>query len=104
MSIARRVQKNLASSSDDLTEIEEIKREEGGKKYAIMTVDYMAEGHDGYDCMKGSNYIINDEEGQIMGTLIRSYLLGLSTVGFIAFHLFILKDPQVHNTSSTYRA
>lgn len=38
----------------------------------------MAEGHDGFECLIGCKYLIDDEQGQIMSTLVRRYLLGWS--------------------------
>lgn len=58
-------------------EFEEVKRERGGKKYAIVTREYMAEGHDGYECLANQKMIIDDEQGQMMSTIVRKYLLGM---------------------------
>lgn len=102
MSIALQVQKPIEGhDSGDSTpylrvEYEEIKREERGRKYSVVTREYMAEGHDGFECLKGQKYLIDDEQGQLMSTLVRRYLLGQSHIGFIAFH--ILKTPQVLTT------
>ncbi|KIJ34629.1 hypothetical protein M422DRAFT_213016 [Sphaerobolus stellatus SS14] len=46
------------------------------KKYKVMTREYMAQGHDGYEAFKGANYLIDDENGVIMSSLVRKYLLG----------------------------
>ena len=37
---------------------------------------YMAEGYDGFDAMKNRKFIVDDENGQIMSSIIRSFLLG----------------------------
>ncbi|KAK7693184.1 hypothetical protein QCA50_002750 [Cerrena zonata] len=65
-----------STSAPLLTDIEEIKRERDGKKYAIVTREYMAEGHDGFIPLKGSKYLVDDESGQMMSTIVRKYLLG----------------------------
>lgn len=65
----------------------EINREEGGRKYKIVTREYMAEGHDGFLPLKGKTYLIDDETGQLMSTLVRRYLLGESTVIVIVQYL-----------------
>jgi len=44
--------------------------------YTVITRDYMAQGHDGYDAFKGCNYVIDEEQGIIMSSLVRRYLLG----------------------------
>jgi 5'-nucleotidase len=36
----------------------------------------MAQGYDGFTAMKGRKFIIDDENGQIMSSIIRSFLLG----------------------------
>lgn len=59
-----------------LVDIEEIKREKDGKKYRIVTREYMAQGHDGFDALKGHPYLVDDESGQMMSTIVRKYLLG----------------------------
>lgn len=43
---------------------------------AQITRDYMAQGYDGYEGLKGRKFIIDDENGQIMSSIIRSFLLG----------------------------
>lgn len=70
----------ISGSSDSapfLTDVEEVKREKGEKKYAIVTREYMAQGHDGFLPLKGSKYLVDDESGQMMSTIVRKYLLGL---------------------------
>lgn len=54
---------------------DEIKREKGGRKYIIVTREYMAQGHDGFLPLKGNKYLIDDEVGQMFSTLVRKYLL-----------------------------
>ena len=50
--------------------------------YKIVTREYMASGHDGYDVLKGSKYLVEDESGQMMSTVVRKYLLGESKTEF----------------------
>ena len=59
---------------------EEVKREKGGRMYRVVTREYLASGHDGYDMLKGNKYLIEDEGGQMMSTVVRKYLLGKLTV------------------------
>jgi 5'-nucleotidase len=54
---------------------EEVKRERGGRKYKIVTRGYMAQGHDGFSSLKGQPYLIGEEDGQMMSTIVRNYLL-----------------------------
>lgn len=54
---------------------DEIKREKDGRKYTIVTREYMAQGHDGFLPLKGNKYLIDDEVGQMFSTLVRKYLL-----------------------------
>ena len=37
----------------------------------------MAQGHDGFTSLPGHRYLIDDEEGQLMSTIVRKYLLGM---------------------------
>jgi hypothetical protein len=54
---------------------DEIKQEKNGRKYSIITREYMAQGHDGFAALKGNKYLIDDEVGQMFSTLVRQYLL-----------------------------
>lgn len=36
----------------------------------------MAQGYDGFEGLKNRKFIIDDENGQIMSSIIRSFLLG----------------------------
>jgi len=60
----------------ELTVDEEVKRETGGCKYNIVTREYMAQGHDGFQSLKGQRYLVGDEEGQLMSAIVRNYFLG----------------------------
>ncbi|OJA12754.1 hypothetical protein AZE42_07929 [Rhizopogon vesiculosus] len=73
------LQKDVANSeSNGITVVDgdEIKPDKEGKKYKIVTREYLAQGNDGYDALTGHNYIIDDETGQIMSSIVRKYLLG----------------------------
>ena len=59
-----------------LKDLQEVKRERGGKKYKIVTREYMAQGHDGFEALKDHKYLVDDETGQMMSTIVRKYLLG----------------------------
>ena len=81
LSIALQVHKKIDdrtpgdSTPNLLMDFEEVKRE-GGRKYSVITREYMADGHDGFDCLKGNKMLIDDEQGQMMSTIVRKYLLG----------------------------
>ncbi|KAJ3522883.1 hypothetical protein NM688_g8808 [Phlebia brevispora] len=64
------------SSTPVLVDIEEVKRVKGGRMYTLVTREYMAAGHDGFDSLKGSKYLVDEESGQMMSTIVRKYLLG----------------------------
>lgn len=59
-----------------IVDAEAIERTKGGKKYKMLTREYMAQGHDGFLPMKTGKYLIDDENGQMMSTIVRKYLLG----------------------------
>lgn len=63
------------SSSPKLVDDHAIKREKDGRKYSVVTREYMAQGHDGFLPLKGSKYLMDDEVGQMFSTLVRKYLL-----------------------------
>jgi hypothetical protein len=63
------------TTTPKLVDGDEIKRERQGKKYIIVTREYMAQGHDGFLPLKGSKYLIDDEVGKMYSTLVRQYLL-----------------------------
>ncbi|KAJ8501489.1 hypothetical protein ONZ45_g12136 [Pleurotus djamor] len=46
------------------------------RKYLIMVGEYMTQGGDGYDILKTQKLILNGENGQPKGALVRKYLLG----------------------------
>ncbi|KAL1746984.1 Metallo-dependent phosphatase-like protein [Schizophyllum fasciatum] len=63
-------------STPKLLDGEPIKREKGGRLYKVVSREYMAQGHDGFTALLGHRYLIDDEEGQLMSTIVRKYLLG----------------------------
>jgi 5'-nucleotidase len=46
------------------------------RKYLIMCGEYMWQGGDGYDALKGKKAVITSENGQSMCALVRKFLLG----------------------------
>ncbi|KAF9644867.1 5'-nucleotidase [Thelephora ganbajun] len=89
------------NASHDLAE--EVKREKGGRMYKVVTGAYLASGHDGYDMLKGSKYLVEEEGGQIMSTVVRKYLLGSRFVSRMSrlardnvpFQAFMQADTEV---------
>ncbi|WVQ75350.1 hypothetical protein IAR50_004969 [Cryptococcus sp. DSM 104548] len=57
-------------------EVKNVKSEEGGRMYKVITRDYMAQGYDGFEPLKNRKFIVDDENGQIMSSILRSFLLG----------------------------
>lgn len=68
--------KNSGSETPALVDGEFIKRENNGRTYKIVTREYLASGHDGYTALLGHQYLIDDEHGQLMSSLVRKYILG----------------------------
>lgn len=56
--------------------LEPVLRVKGGRKYKIVTREYMADGHDGYEALRGSRQLIDHESGDLMSSIVRRYLLG----------------------------
>lgn len=48
-----------------------------GRKYKVVTREYMAQGHDGYDALKRGKHLIDDECGEMASKIVRQYLLGM---------------------------
>ena len=57
--------------------LEPVLRVKGGRKYKIITREYMADGHDGYEALRGSRQLIDHESGDLMSSIVRRYLLGV---------------------------
>ena len=55
---------------------EPIERVAGGRKYRIVTREYIAQGHDGYSMLTGGQLLIGHESGTIMSSIVRKYMLG----------------------------
>lgn len=53
-----------------------VPREKGGRKYKIVTREYMAQGFDGFSPLQNQRYLIDDENGQLYSSLVRKYLMG----------------------------
>ncbi|KAF8522159.1 5'-nucleotidase, partial [Hysterangium stoloniferum] len=60
---------------NDTNPPEKIERD-SSRTYRVVTREYLSQGHDGYDAFKGCKYLIDEENGTSMSTLVRKYLLG----------------------------
>ncbi|ELU40365.1 flagellar associated protein [Rhizoctonia solani AG-1 IA] len=59
---------------------------DANKTYRIVTREYMAAGHDGYDALRGKPFLIDDENGVIMSSIVRRYLLAPSFLSTSSIH------------------
>lgn len=50
------------------------------RKYRLVTRQYMALGNDGYEALTRGRYVMDDENGQLMSTIVRKFLLGASYI------------------------
>jgi 5'-nucleotidase len=64
-----------ANNKPVLVDKEEVLRS-STRKYLIVAGEYMVQGGDGYDALKGKKLVITTENGQSKSALIRKYLLG----------------------------
>ena len=55
---------------------EPIERVAGGRKYKIVTREYMAKGYDGFSMLTRGQFLIDHESGAIMSSIVRKYMLG----------------------------
>ena len=67
---------STGQSTPQLVDGDPIPRVKGGRMYRIITREYMAQGHDGFIALKGNKYLVDDESGQMMSSIVRKYLLG----------------------------
>ena len=72
---------HLGKSSEDDREVD---RNPGGRMYTVVTRQYMADGHDGFEALKDKKFLVDDENGQMMSTLVRRYLMGCHYVNKMA--------------------
>lgn len=65
-----------------------------GRTYKIVTREYLAQGYDGFDALKRGTYIIDDENGELMSSIVRKYLLGswCQTFGFFIVFIYLVND------------
>ncbi|EIW60617.1 Metallo-dependent phosphatase [Trametes versicolor FP-101664 SS1] len=98
----------MAQSSATLVDGDPIPRVKGGRKYSIVTREYMAQGHDGFLPLKGAKYLVDDESGQLMSAIVRKYLLGCRFVNRLSrmasMHHVNLLDPETTNLVSREKA
>ncbi|TBU28887.1 Metallo-dependent phosphatase [Dichomitus squalens] len=102
------LQNTATQSTVTLVDGEPIQRTKGGKMYKIVTREYMAQGHDGFIPLKGKNYLVDDESGQLMSAIVRKYLLGCRFVNRLSrmasMHSLQLLDPETPAVISRERA
>ncbi|KAG2020525.1 flagellar associated protein [Coprinopsis cinerea AmutBmut pab1-1] len=67
------VDKNQSHGHVDHVPVEKTKE---GRKYRIVTREYLADGHDGYDVLKRCKRLVDEECGVLVSAIVRKYLLG----------------------------
>jgi hypothetical protein len=55
------------------------------RMYKVCTRYYLACGNDGYEPLKGCEFLVDDENGILISTLLRKFFLGLKYVNAIRF-------------------
>ena len=71
------LQSKISSSGTSFQADEEpIERVSGGRKYKIVTMEYMAQGHDGFSMLTKGQTLIDHESGAILSSIVRKYMLG----------------------------
>jgi hypothetical protein len=56
------------------------------QEYVVVTRQYMALGYDGYDVLKDSTYIVDEENGVFISTIFRKFFLGLKYINAFREH------------------
>ncbi|KAG6820781.1 hypothetical protein H0H93_011546 [Arthromyces matolae] len=82
------------ASTPKLIDGDQIRRD-SGRKYKIVTREYMAQGHDGFLALKGKPYLVDDESGQLLSSIVRKYLLGSQFVNMMVEA--VSKSSLVHS-------
>ncbi|KAF5387159.1 hypothetical protein D9615_001693 [Tricholomella constricta] len=90
------------TSTPSLVDGEPITRSTDGRKYKIVTREYMAQGHDGFLAFKGKPFLVDDESGQLMSSIVRKYLLGSQFVNKMTSLLY--REPSINLQTSTEEA
>ncbi|KZT61237.1 Metallo-dependent phosphatase [Calocera cornea HHB12733] len=67
--------------AEGLHEIDEVKCDQS-RTYAVVSRQYMAEGFDGFEALKDKPFLIDDESGVVMSSIIRKFLLGTQYIQF----------------------
>ncbi|OBZ75651.1 Trifunctional nucleotide phosphoesterase protein YfkN [Grifola frondosa] len=73
-----------------------ILRVRGGRKYRIVSREYMASGHDGFEMLKGQKYLVDDESGQMMSIIVRKYVLGCRFVNRLSRMINVKQVQLLH--------
>jgi len=60
-------------------------KEVPGYMYKVITRQYVPSAHDGHNALKDCKYLIDEEYGKLMSTLVRQYLLGEWKLGNVRF-------------------
>jgi len=57
---------------------EAVSTEPGGRSYVVVTREYMASGHDGYEVLKDCPIVggVDEEHGTLLSSIVRKFLLG----------------------------
>ncbi|KAJ3993856.1 Metallo-dependent phosphatase-like protein [Lentinula boryana] len=71
-------------STPRVVDSEPILRVKGGRQYKIVSREYMAQGYDGFVALQGRKYLVDDESGQPMSSIVRKYFLGSQYVNRLA--------------------
>jgi len=87
--------KRNVSSQHEVNE-EPIERVAGGRKYNIVTREYMAQGHDGFSVLKRGRLLIDHDCGAIMSSIVRKYMLGSQFVNKVIRMKNQHGTPTVH--------
>lgn len=67
---------NPESHSTTFIDGDEIRPDEE-RRYKLVTMKYLVQNKEGSTALRGYNYLIDEETGQIMSSIVRKYLLGM---------------------------
>ena len=73
------------------------------KYYNIVTRQYLFEGNDGFDALKGAEKVIDEEQGILMSTLMRRFFVGLKYVNAMRCYSWMRKQEVLHHVATKWK-
>lgn len=66
------------------------------REYQLATRAYMAAGHDGFEALKQSTFVVDDEQGVLINTILHRFFIGLRHVNLLKFQRYFSDGAEDH--------